>query len=70
MEGIHDRMPVILHERDESTWLDAKVKNLSLYKNLLKPYNGQMGFYAVSKEVNSPSNDTPNVLKEIKLADK
>ena len=64
MEPIHDRMPVILHERDESIWLDSKIENTELLKRVLKPYSGQMEVYPISTSVNSPGNDTPQVLHE------
>lgn len=57
MAGIHDRMPVILHEEDEKRWISALPPNDLL--DLLKPYPSEnMKAYPVSKLVNSPRNDT------------
>src|SRR3972149_7216657 len=38
MSPIHDRMPVILQEKDESKWLDPKFKNTEKLKSLAQPY--------------------------------
>ena len=62
MKPIHNRMPVILKQEDEKTWLASKdsVEILSL----LKPYSSEeMDAYPVSKLVNSPKNDVPQVWK-------
>jgi putative SOS response-associated peptidase YedK len=60
MMPIHSRMPVILRQQDEKTWLSSKdsVEILSL----LKPYSSDgMDAFPVSKLVNSPRNDRPEV---------
>ncbi len=57
---IHDRMPVILRREDEEKWL--KEPNLPLVLELLRPYDAEdMAAYEISKLINSPSNDTPEV---------
>lgn len=62
MENIHKRMPVILDKNDEKLWLTNDDPELLL--PLLKPFPAkEMTAYAVSKLVNSPLNDSPNVLK-------
>lgn len=59
MESIHDRMPVILHEKDEAKWLDPEFKDTEKLSSLLQPYPSElMEAYKVSTIVNSPKNDT------------
>ena len=66
MEPIHDRMPVILHEKDESTWLDPQLSDTDNLSKLLKPYpSGEMEVYKVSTIVNSPKNDIPTCIEPI-----
>ena len=61
MKGIHDRMPVILRPEDESRWIALKPDPALV--SLLVPYPAdKMEAYPVSKEVNVPSNDRPEVL--------
>jgi putative SOS response-associated peptidase YedK len=58
---VHDRMPVILDEKQEKAWLeDSKPEVL---KSMLKPYPaGEMTSMQVSEKINSPKNDTRDVL--------
>ena len=62
VEPVHDRMPVILDEREESTWLHGSTDDAL---DLLDPYRGE-GFdsYPVRTLVNDPANDSPAVLLE------
>ena len=60
MKPIHNRMPVILKRADEKTWLESKDSAEIL--SLLRPYAaGDMDAYPVSKLVNSPRNEGPEV---------
>jgi putative SOS response-associated peptidase YedK len=62
MKEIHDRMPVILHRQHEKTWL-ACTSDAELL-GLLGPYPAsEMKAYPVSKLVNNPKVDTPEVLR-------
>ena len=55
-----DLMPVILHEKDESKWLDPEFKDTDKLKPLLVPFpSNLMEAYEVSSIVNSPKNETP-----------
>ena len=36
---VHDRMPVILPREQEEIWLDTALKDISLVKSLIKPYD-------------------------------
>lgn len=61
MAGIHDRMPVILERQNERVWMESRDE--ILLKDLLRPYpDGRMDAYPISTLVNSPSNDTPEVI--------
>ena len=63
MEPIHNRMPVILPREAESLWLDTGQSQISALKALLVPYSAaDMEAYEVSALVNSPGNDTPDVI--------
>lgn len=63
IEPIHNRMPVILHEKDESLWLDPELKDPEKLIPLLKPYpSEEMELYEVSTIVNSPRNDVPECI--------
>jgi putative SOS response-associated peptidase YedK len=60
---IHNRMPVILPREQEKYWLDVSRFTASL-KKLLIPYpNKELEIYEVSKLVNSPLNDTKDIIK-------
>ncbi|EST51840.1 hypothetical protein T458_26120 [Brevibacillus panacihumi W25] len=63
---IHDRMPVILKQEDESFWLDRERYDAALLQSLLVPYDPvQMRAYPVSAMVGSPKNDVPECIQEI-----
>jgi len=65
VKEIHDRMPVILNPSDESTWLDLGSTSSELNK-LLKPLDKSlMEAYEVSTLVNSPKNNSPNLIQKI-----
>jgi putative SOS response-associated peptidase YedK len=60
MKPIHNRMPVILRREDEKIWLGSKDSSEILA--LLKPFSSEeMDAYPVSKLVNSPRNEGPEV---------
>ena len=66
MSPIHDRMPVILHEKDESKWLDPEFKDTDKLKSLLQPYpSDMMEAYEVSSIVNSPKNDRQDCINPV-----
>jgi putative SOS response-associated peptidase YedK len=61
---LHNRMPVILLPENEKMWLDDT--NEAVLKGLLKPYPADlMKAFPVSKLVNSPKNDTPEVMEPL-----
>jgi putative SOS response-associated peptidase YedK len=62
-------MPVILHEKDESKWLDTELTDFDKLTPILKPYPSDlMEMYQVSDAVNSPRNETPECVKPVKIA--
>ena len=62
LKPIHHRMPVILPLDQYGTWLDAKTAVEQLIA-LLSPYpDCEMAFHSVSKNVNSPKNDSEKCL--------
>lgn len=66
MTPIHNRMPVILDQKDYDLWLDPEMREAEPLQALLRPYpEKKMTAYAVSLLVNSPANDTPEVLEPV-----
>lgn len=61
MAQIHDRMPVIIHREDEQRWITPNPDPSMV--ELLKPFpSALMEAYPVSKLVNSPKNDGPEII--------
>lgn len=59
----HNRMPVMLGEDARWAWLDQELEPPALL-DLLSPYPAdEMKCFPVSREVNSPQNDRPEVLE-------
>jgi putative SOS response-associated peptidase YedK len=60
---IHDRMPAILHKTDEAAWLDSDTP-IEVLTAMLQPYQDEsLHSYPVSKLVNSPANDSPEIIE-------
>lgn len=58
MKPIHDRLPVILKEEDESKWLNHDLVELEEISKFLQPYKDEgMEKYSVSENINSISNN-------------
>ncbi len=65
MESIHDRMPVLIDPRDYSMWLAADTPADQL-QHLLRPYDAErLDAYPVSTAVNTPQNDTEDLIAPI-----
>lgn len=63
MQGIHARMPVILSdEREYAAWLEGS--DIGTLEKMLRPYEGRLHIYPVSRLVNSPRNDMPELVRE------
>jgi len=54
-------MPVVLPRDAERRWLDDDPDDV---EDLLTPYEGDMRAYPVSRAVNDPSNDAPELVTE------
>jgi putative SOS response-associated peptidase YedK len=66
LEPVHDRMPVILKPDDYDRWLDEKFKDTEKLQDLLVPFPAEeMVSHAVSKAVNAPTYDSPELIKEL-----
>lgn len=64
MKAIHNRMPVILHQEDEATWLEPSNDNPDNLERLLIPSeDNRLEIYEVSRDVNSPRNNNEALLK-------
>jgi putative SOS response-associated peptidase YedK len=65
---LHDRMPVILDPEACDTWLDPTLDEPAELTALLRPYEAdRMGFFPVSKQVNSPRNEVAECIRPIAL---
>jgi putative SOS response-associated peptidase YedK len=63
MQPIHDRMPVILQPHDYARWLQTGDAPIEPLRALMRPYDpGDMTAYEVSKLVNRPVADVPDVI--------
>lgn len=66
MEGIHDRMPVILTQENEKVWLDEDVTETAELKSLMVPYEAAfMNAYPISSFVNNARNEGQGILNSL-----
>ncbi|AIQ42790.1 SOS response-associated peptidase [Paenibacillus sp. FSL R5-0912] len=66
MEGIHDRMPVILRPEDEADWLGRDNDDVASLLKLLKPYDAaKMRAYKVPSAVGNVRNNSKDLLEDI-----
>lgn len=64
MKDLHHRMPVIISKSQREKWLHPDTSKEEA-KAMLKPYDSQqMTAYPVSRAVNSPKNNTPDLLEK------
>jgi putative SOS response-associated peptidase YedK len=64
MARIHHRMPCILDRADETAWLDPANTDPALISSFLRPYPAEaMLAYPVSRLVNAPANDAPQIVE-------
>jgi len=65
---LHDRMPVILPEQHHAAWLDPGNADVDALRRLLTPAD-TAGWtrHPVSRAVNSPRNDAPDLLMPVDL---
>jgi putative SOS response-associated peptidase YedK len=66
MKNIHDRMPVILKPDDEKIWLNPSISGTGDLNKLLVPFDENlMETYEVSSLVNSPKNNSVELIQKI-----
>jgi len=66
LDGVHDRMPVILPQRHYQLWLAAPATESGRLADLLVPFDASfMHSYPVSPLVNKPENDMPECALEV-----
>lgn len=66
IKEIHHRMPVILTDETEKTWLNPREKNEKILYDILKPYESQkMMMHRVTKKINSPRYQEEDAIKDI-----
>jgi putative SOS response-associated peptidase YedK len=60
---VHDRMPVIVLERDYDLWIDRNMQDVAELAPVLRPYPAEgMRSFQVGRAVNDPKNDGPECL--------
>ena len=70
MIDLHDRMPAIIAPDDVEHWLSRSETDFGELEYLLQPVpDDAIDVYAVSKEVNSPSSDTPDLIEPLEDAE-
>jgi len=57
VDGIHDRMPLVLEPAQWAQWLDASATSAEALAPLLEPQKPELVAYAVSPHVNDPRHD-------------
>jgi putative SOS response-associated peptidase YedK len=63
LKPIHDRMPVILDQQEHGHWLSTDRIDAGELDELFHPYPAErLEEYVVSREVNSPINDSPDLI--------
>lgn len=63
LKPVHDRMPVIIKAENYAEWLDPKIKSAERHEKLLAPYPPEeMNSHMVSRAVNSPAMDSPELI--------
>lgn len=66
MQLIHDRMPVILDSGQFNDWLDPQNQAVDELRDMLQRYApDDLESYPVSRDVNTPANDNPDLLNKL-----
>lgn len=66
MAAIHNRMPAIILPENYSSWLDPGLADVEALQAMLGPYPERfMEANPVSRKVNSPANDGPELLERV-----
>ncbi|MGC4191771.1 MAG: SOS response-associated peptidase [Thermomicrobiales bacterium] len=70
MADLHDRMPVIVPPDDVEHWLSRSETDVDALDYLLQPApEDAIDMHPVSKAVNSPANDTPDLIEPLEDVD-
>lgn len=68
MQAVHDRMPVIIRQRQFNDWLDPENDQIDELRDMLKPYTASdLEIYPVSRDVNSPKNDKASLIERVAM---
>lgn len=66
MANVHNRMPVILHQADEASWLEPSVQTKENLEHFLRPYeDDSLEMYEVSRDVNNIRNNNIELVYSI-----
>ena len=65
LSEIHHRQPAIIQPHDFDYWLDPEAPQDFLQQLIRAPVEGPFGVRAVSKLVNSPRNNNPEILRSL-----
>jgi len=66
LKRIHNRMPVILKEKDENAWLQKETSDIELLYSFMKSYpHKEMKAHSVSRMVNDTENDSKSLTKPV-----
>ncbi|MEJ2386439.1 MAG: SOS response-associated peptidase [Chromatiaceae bacterium] len=69
VRGLHDRMPVIISPADYAAWLNPENKDADGLRALLRPADPDpWTLRRVSRKVNSPKNDGPDLIEPVVAA--
>lgn len=64
MSSVRNRMPVILHQEDETSWLTPSRTKREEIEPLLRPYqDDRLEIYEVSEDVNSTSRNDESLIR-------
>src|ERR1039457_614902 len=70
IEHINDRKPVILHQEEFKLWRDKEIVDPEVLAHLFHPYPAdRMEMYPVSQKVNSPRNESAELIKPLDVKD-
>lgn len=60
------KMPVIIHDDDETKWLDRRVSDFSSLVTMMRPYEGSvLSYLKVSRDVTSPKLDSSRLIESV-----
>ncbi|HYJ78415.1 MAG TPA: SOS response-associated peptidase [Longimicrobiaceae bacterium] len=65
VSGLHDRMPVIVHDRDQDTWLDPETPPVDLVELLRPAPDGFLTSHEVSRAVNKAGNEGAELIEPV-----